>query len=91
MVLNQGVDETVVRIAPQFPRLTELLTDPNAFTQFIESGGVPQKWKKPLQSFARTPNEQLRAIGLLLYLRKAYRTPSTNINERTLQLVRRLS
>ncbi len=73
MIVHRGLDETIIQIAPQFPKLTELLTDTEATQRFVASKNIPLKWKKPLQSFATCSNEQLRAVGLLLYLRKAHK------------------
>ncbi|MFH0970254.1 MAG: hypothetical protein V1776_02220 [Candidatus Diapherotrites archaeon] len=90
MVMSRGLDETSIHIAHQFPRLTELLTDPNSTIQFVNSQKIPEKWRRPLGAFARCPNEQLRAVGLLLYLRKAHRTYPNELNEQAIQLMRRM-
>lgn len=73
MIVKDGLDETVLRIAPQFPRLTELLTEKETLVQFLENEEVPEKWKKALHSFAKCPNNELRAVGTVVYLRKAHR------------------
>lgn len=73
MIVKDGLDETVLRIAPQFPRLTELLTEKTALMQFLEYEEVPEKWRKALHAFAKCPNNELRAVGTVVYLRKAHR------------------
>jgi hypothetical protein len=73
MIVKDGLDETVLRIAPQFPRLTELLTEKTSLMQFLEYEDVPEKWRKALHAFAKCPNNELRAVGTVVYLRKAHR------------------
>ena len=75
MILTRGVEETVLQIAALHPYLAELLQDPRAFTQFIRNPTfVSPKWKANLEKFAQA-NPKLRAVGLLLFLRMAYRNP----------------
>ncbi len=73
MIVQDGLDETVLRIAPRFPRLTELLTEKETLLEFLHTTDVPEKWKKALHTFAQGPNHELRAVGTAIYLRKAHR------------------
>ncbi|MEK6902058.1 MAG: hypothetical protein AABX02_00525, partial [archaeon] len=85
MIMDQGMDETVMHIAVRHPALTELLTDTHAYQRFIERENIPEVWRKRLYALSRVRNAELRGMGLLVYLRKAHvrKARSTVLVEKT--------
>lgn len=72
MIMDQGLEETVMHIAVQHPALTELLTDQKAYQRFVEEERIPVIWRKRLLALTNVRNAELRGMGLLVYLRKAH-------------------
>ncbi len=74
-VLEKGVEEAAMAVSMEYPSLAEVLLQKNEYTDFVKRACVHEKWKKNLLQLSET-NPNVRAVGLLLYLRKAYRTPA---------------
>ncbi len=79
-VLDKGVEEAAMSVSMQYPSLAEILLQKNDFVAFVNANCLHEKWKKNLLQLSET-NPNVRAVGLLLYLRKAYR-PTTKISVR---------
>lgn len=72
MIMDQGLDETIMHIAVRHPTLTELLTDKAVYQRFVEGENIPVVWRKRLLALTKVRNAELRGMGLLVYLRKAH-------------------
>ncbi len=79
-VLEKGVEEAAMAVSMQYPSLAEILLEKNDYVTFVNTNCSHEKWKKNLLQLSET-NPNVRAVGLLLYLRKAYR-PTAKINTR---------
>jgi hypothetical protein len=71
-VLEKGVEEAAMAVSMQYPSLAEILLQKNDYVTFVNENCSHEKWKKNLLQLSET-NPNVRAVGLLLYLRKAYR------------------
>lgn len=65
------VENVVMTVAPHYPYLAELLTDARMYRKFVKQTQF-KKWKNALGIMSQHPNEKLRAIALLLFLRHAH-------------------
>ncbi len=81
-VLEKGVEEAAMSVSMQFPSLAEILLQKNDFVEFVNANCSHEKWKKNLLQLSET-NPNVRAVGLLLYLRKAYRPAGKIIVRKT--------
>lgn len=79
-VLEKGVEEAAMSVSMQYPSLAEILLQKNDYVAFVNQNCSHEKWKKNLLQLSET-NPNVRAVGLLLYLRKAYR-PAAKTNAR---------
>lgn len=70
---NISFENTISRIALSQPELGSILTDREAFHQFV-SQFVSRKWKTQLFALENV-DERLRAVAIVLYLRVAHRNP----------------
>lgn len=85
-VLEKGVEEAAIGVSMHYPALAEILLQKEEYIQFIQTTFSHEKWKKNLLQFSET-NPNVRAVGLLLYLRKAYRPPvrkEKNVSKKTM-------
>lgn len=78
-VLDKGVEEAALAVSMQYPSLAEILLQKNDYVTFVNGNCTHEKWKKNLLQLSET-NPNVRAVGLLLYLRKAYRTPTRKLS-----------
>lgn len=76
-VLEKGVEEAAMAVSMQYPSLAEILLQKNDYVEFVNARCSHEKWKKNLLQLSET-NPNVRAVGLLLYLRKAYRPSASN-------------
>ena len=79
-VLEKGVEEAAMAVSMQYPSLAEILLQKNDYVEFVNARCSHEKWKKNLLQLSET-NPNVRAVGLLLYLRKAYRPVNEKARE----------
>lgn len=79
-VLEKGVEEAAMAASMQYPSLAEILLQKNDYVEFVNARCSHEKWKKNLLQLSET-NPNVRAVGLLLYLRKAYRPVNEKARE----------
>ncbi len=75
MIIEYGLEVTLMRIALQYPFLADMMKNPATFEKFVKSKFVHPKWKERLLSVNRYASKELRAVALMLFLRKAYVNP----------------
>lgn len=80
-VLEKGVEEAAIAVSVQYPSLAEILLQKNDYVAFVNANCTHEKWKKNLLQLSET-NPNVRAVGLLLYLRKAYRTNTSKTSKK---------
>ncbi len=83
-VLEKGVEEAAIGVSTQYPSLAEILLQKDDYIQFVTNSCTHERWRKNLLQFKETTPD-VRAISILLYLRKAYRPANPKKEARTTQ------
>lgn len=67
MLAREGFETTLMHISTPHPMLADLFQDKEQYMEFVSQ--IPEKkWQQVLVPFANHPNQQLRAMALLVFL-----------------------
>ncbi len=70
MLAREGFETTLMHISTPHPVLADLFQDKQQFAEFVRE--IPEKkWQQALAPFSTHPNQQLRAMALLVFLQHA--------------------
>lgn len=73
MLAREGFETTLMHISTPHPMLADLFQDREQFAEFVRQ--IPEKkWQQALAPFSAHPNQQLRAMALLVFLQHARTT-----------------
>ncbi len=73
MLAIDGFETTLMHVAAPHPVLADLFQDSAQYIEFVKQ--IPEKkWQNVLMPFAAHPNQQLRAMALLVFLQQARAT-----------------
>ncbi|QQR92612.1 MAG: hypothetical protein IPJ89_05705 [Candidatus Iainarchaeum archaeon] len=70
MLAREGFETTLMHISTPHPMLADLFQDKEQYAEFV-SQISEKKWQQVLAPFAVHPNQQLRAMALLVFLQNA--------------------
>lgn len=70
LLAREGFETTLMHISTPHPMLADLFQDKEQYAEFVAQ--IPEKkWQQVLAPFVAHPNQQLRAMALLVFLQNA--------------------